>query len=57
MKLQDLMRQAKTLPFDALNNEPELVKQIQIRLKALSLLQGEADGRSPNLFSWSPFST
>lgn len=44
MKLQDLRQQAKTLPFDALNNEPELAKQIQIRLKALGLLQGNVDG-------------
>jgi predicted chitinase len=44
MKLQDLSKRALVLPLDALYTESELVKQIQIRLKALSLLQGEADG-------------
>lgn len=44
MKLQDLTF-PQTLPLDTLNSDPELAKHIQIRLKALGLLTGEADGR------------
>jgi len=45
MKLQDLSVQAKTLPLETLNSQQELTKQIQIRLKALGLLQSEPDGK------------
>lgn len=44
MKLQDLITHAKILPLDTLSADTELAKQIQIRLKALKLLHGEADG-------------
>lgn len=46
MKLQDLMVQAKTIPLETLNSDKQLTKQIQIRLKALGLIQSEADGKS-----------
>ncbi|MEO8890991.1 MAG: glycoside hydrolase family 19 protein [Coleofasciculaceae cyanobacterium] len=45
MKLQDLSKQGKTLPLETLNTDLELAKQIQVRLKALGLLESEADGK------------
>lgn len=45
MKLQDLSVQGKTLPIETLNSDKDLAKQIQIRLKALGLLESEADGK------------
>ena len=44
MKLQDIIREQRSLNFDHLSTDTELTHQIQIRLIALGLLQG-ADGK------------
>ncbi len=45
MKLQDVFQGGKTIPLSDLGNDTELVKQIQVRLVALKLLNSEADGQ------------
>jgi predicted chitinase len=42
--LQDVVRGGQTIPIDDVSKDATLVRQIQVRLKALQLLKGEADG-------------
>lgn len=44
MKLQDIIREKRSFPFDYLAQDKELAQQIQVRLIALRLLTGTADG-------------
>lgn len=45
MKLQDVFQGGKTIPFSDLGKDTELVKQIQVRLVTLKLLNSDADGQ------------
>lgn len=44
IKLQDILKSGKALPMSEAAQNKELIKQIQVRLRALKLLGGPADG-------------
>lgn len=45
LRLQDILQENKTIPLKEVVTDTTLVIQIQVRLRSLSLLTGEADGK------------